>query len=533
MAVAGGAPAAAHAALAAAMAPVVAPPAALAAVPAALAAMGPTADELAALTTLEQVRALCIVDAEIWGLFMDDLGGPADLLDAVHIPQEVWDRTAAAVTRIPPAVGDAAPPPIPITPVQLGRLARARNALLLRHGLNPMGALAPHAAVVNPPGGGPVIPGSPKPAASPSRDVKLSSLVDVTLEGKVAHLEQASLDAMFRNFQTKFGGMPSQDMEPTAEQISAVKMLIDDGAPPYVDFSIFGPHGRRAMKKLMYTAQFVCPETGKLVRQELQGPPSFEAWWKCWSVYKTTLLLLDAVQPLPLEAYAEYIRAKVAQYSPDCWTVIYQAENRWRCEEQERVRRVAEIKFAALAAPDQATNVYQPAKPWNGVFKLATSDSCSEARAYWDRELDQKCILFLTKARSMFSVLHDGTQIRQQGKGLQAGQDGGIGNENPLKRLRRPRPSQSERRAAKAARAAQAPSQQAEWPHWDHAGGHWAPNRTPAPFPPPLPIGWYPQADGKGAGKAHKGGKGDKGGKGAKGGKGKANKGGKAGKGKL
>ena len=79
------------------------------------------------------------------------------------------------------------------------------------------------------------------------------------------------------------GGMPSADTEPTDEQLSAVKMLLESGGPPYVDFSIFGPHERRALKKLMYTVTFMNPDSGKCVKQELLSPGSFEIVWKCWA----------------------------------------------------------------------------------------------------------------------------------------------------------------------------------------------------------------------------------------------------------
>eukprot|EP00969_Alexandrium_andersonii_P119424 5279961-Alexandrium_andersonii.AAC.1 len=72
-------------------------------------------------------------------------------------------------------------------------------------------------------------------------------------------------------------------MEPTPDQLSAVSQLIESGAPPYVDFSLFGPHGRRLLKKLMFTAFTYLQDSGTYQPQELPGPPSFEAWWKCWT----------------------------------------------------------------------------------------------------------------------------------------------------------------------------------------------------------------------------------------------------------
>eukprot|EP00969_Alexandrium_andersonii_P343818 15197145-Alexandrium_andersonii.AAC.1 len=62
-------------------------------------------------------------------------------------------------------------------------------------------------------------------------------------------------------------------MEPTPDKLSAVAQLIEPGAPLYVDFSVFGPHGRRLLKKFMFAA-FTCnAPTGEWTRQELPAPP--------------------------------------------------------------------------------------------------------------------------------------------------------------------------------------------------------------------------------------------------------------------
>eukprot|EP00969_Alexandrium_andersonii_P204896 9054932-Alexandrium_andersonii.AAC.1 len=51
-----------------------------------------------------------------------------------------------------------------------------------------------------------------------------------------------------------FGDYPSEEIEPTCEQLSAVDQLLRSGSLPYVDFSLFGPHGKRAERKLSHVA---------------------------------------------------------------------------------------------------------------------------------------------------------------------------------------------------------------------------------------------------------------------------------------
>eukprot|EP00969_Alexandrium_andersonii_P149466 6609182-Alexandrium_andersonii.AAC.1 len=86
-------------------------------------------------------------------------------------------------------------------------------------------------------------------------------------------------------------------MELALDQLSAVSRLIEPGVPPYVDFSLFGPHGHRRLKKLMFAAFTYLQESGAYQRQELPGPPSFEARWKCWTAWRATLLLLEQCNP--------------------------------------------------------------------------------------------------------------------------------------------------------------------------------------------------------------------------------------------
>eukprot|EP00969_Alexandrium_andersonii_P253413 11200161-Alexandrium_andersonii.AAC.1 len=61
-------------------------------------------------------------------------------------------------------------------------------------------------------------------------------------------------------------------MEPTQEHLSAVHQLISSGSLPYVDFALFGAHGKRAERKLVHIA-FCNVASGSWTRQELPGPP--------------------------------------------------------------------------------------------------------------------------------------------------------------------------------------------------------------------------------------------------------------------
>ncbi len=73
------------------------------------------------------------------------------------------------------------------------------------------------------------------------RGPKMANFVDAALDSEITVLTKPHLEKLFANYRIIRGEFPSQEIEPTEEQISAVHQLITTGSPPYVDFAIFGP----------------------------------------------------------------------------------------------------------------------------------------------------------------------------------------------------------------------------------------------------------------------------------------------------
>ncbi len=89
---------------------------------------------------------------------------------------------------------------------------------------------------------------------------------------------------MFEKYCLERGEPPAQDVVPTGEQLGAVKQFVDATAPPYVDISLFGPHGRRLRKKLNYTEFSFNPSTGDWTKGgKLQGAPASTARLRLWT----------------------------------------------------------------------------------------------------------------------------------------------------------------------------------------------------------------------------------------------------------
>jgi hypothetical protein len=164
---------------------------------------------------------------------------------------------------------------------------------------------------------------------------------------KLVPLSDCTACAMYARYRAIFGMDPPGDIEPTTDQIAAIKMLDDRNFIPGVDFSLFGPHGRRAMKKLTYAAQMRDPETQSYKRRDLPGPPDFDTWFRSRKVFKCTCLLLDICKVEPLDAYSDHIRFLHQEHGREHWFIILQADSRLREKSFERWLRKEESKETA------------------------------------------------------------------------------------------------------------------------------------------------------------------------------------------
>ena len=79
-----------------------------------------------------------------------------------------------------------------------------------------------------------------------------------------------------------------------------------------------------------------------------------------------------------------------------------------RSEQFERVRRNCEIERARLAAAHEgiakALSSYDPARPWNDIFRLAVED-----KDFWDREVTQPAFRILNAPKLGGQPQSDGT----------------------------------------------------------------------------------------------------------------------------
>ena len=373
-----------------------------------------TADQLERADSLDKAAKEIGIASQVYAAVDNAIGGATSFRDIALIPRASWDRAIAAAR-----VGEN---PLPV--VSVARLEVLWRTARIKVGLTP-GEAPPSPPAVEPYTG--ATPGTA--SADTSRKLKLSSLIDRTLDADLVPLPGVTVRQMFTDYEAVRGGEPDEDIEPTAAQLSGLKQLLESDAPPYVDFSIFGPHGRRMLEKLIYIAFVLLPD-GNWQRQELPGPPNIDVWWAAWRVFRTTMLLLKQADTEPLDNYGEFIRRLALSY-PEAWFLVYTGDVRMRAERFERIRRAVETKDAKDKAAGQPSS-YDPRRPWNAVFREAVKD-----KDFWDETVRYPAMLYLAHVRSVAQSVDDGTVQPNLGNGgTRPRQVGTEVSEPPAKRAR-------------------------------------------------------------------------------------------------
>ena len=198
----------------------------------------------------------------------------------------------------------------------------------------------------------------------------------------------------YRRYNTKLGSgsaaappvTPHPDEEPTVDQLSGIKALVDTGSPPYADFAIFGPHANRLKKKIAM-AGYVMARDGTFHMTELKGPSNIAEWKDSFGIFKTCCIMLNVMSPAALDNYSDHITRLNVKYGESVWLILYQTDVRARSEHVERIRRRG-AEEEAKAKRTGNTSEYDPAQPWEYVYRHLVLDS-----KFWEEEFTSTALL--------------------------------------------------------------------------------------------------------------------------------------------
>jgi len=353
--------------------------------------LDPIGEEMAKIVTVNDIFAWIgsskpFIEAAITALG----GGEPRIRDLVSIGSKDWNDVSEAIK-----VGER-----PMSAIERGHFALLRRICRLRVQLpanddssTSGGTLGTTLAI-------PAAAAPPLPLAEAR--IKLSVLVDAAMDSELVRLPGLEIRIMYDKYVSTRGAEPSEDIDPTTEQLSAVKQILDAGLAPYVDFALFGPYGKRFLAKLSMVAWSYLPN-GQWLRRDLPGPPTFEYWWSSFRVLRTTFLLLGAVETELLDNYGELVRGFHNTYGHEAWFIIYMADVRMRNEHFDRIRRHVERQHDREELAGIKSD-FDVSRPWNTVFAKAVAD-----RDWWGENLHRDAMLYLGRIRTAAQITDDGT----------------------------------------------------------------------------------------------------------------------------
>ena len=272
----------------------------------------------------------------------------------------------------------------------LGRVARMKLAMA--------SGSRPPATPANP---------TPVPASGVIRKVKLNQVLSQIDDTEVDVMSDADTIRLFARYEAVFGvnQRPLPNQEPSVEQLSALKALVDSGQCPYCDFSVFQPHQARIMKRLKFSG-LIMGKAGQLMQAEVFGPPDLESWKASYQVWCNALIMLDVADLGPLNTYRSKIETLYLRYGTTrVWSLLYQSDVRARLEHMPRLR-LELIRAAQKISDEGGTPTFDHKRPWSQLLNEVASDD-----KFWNQEFVEPALIVLAEARPASAFTADDARV--------------------------------------------------------------------------------------------------------------------------
>ena len=288
--------------------------------------MLPAAAALRAVDDLQGLITLVGVPADVWRAFTNQVGDPrTNISHLAALPAPMISQACASATF------DDGTSLVPIHATQVGLLWRvARKHVFLSNGgleadfqdVEPWDfpqAAGQTAAPADP----------PKGSAVKENVLKMASLADQTDESELLPASMDKVQEWMQRYVTLMGSAPEEEEEATDAQLAALhKRTVLLGHPPYVDFSVWTPFGRRSLRTQKFRT-YVPLGDGSYMMKELPGPQNLTQWLACWRVFKVAALALGIVSLAALQQYEKAIEKLTLQW-PLAWGLIVLADDKGR-----------------------------------------------------------------------------------------------------------------------------------------------------------------------------------------------------------
>ena len=225
------------------------------------------------------------------------------------------------------------------------------------------------------------------PSTSSERKVKFASILDQGDETEFFMVDDGLRAQWIQRYLETVGGLPDETEEPTPEQLSALHRRLMSGGPPFADFAVFTPFNRK-LQRVMKFRTWIPNGEGGFTAKEIPGPANYHQWLTCYRVFRTAMVMLDAISLAHLHSY-EAVMERLNDLYPTCWHLLISADEKARSEHLVRMKLKVTMAMAAGGPPPKG---WDALRPWNALFRLLVDDL-----AYWQEQVHTPAMVWISR----------------------------------------------------------------------------------------------------------------------------------------
>ena len=242
------------------------------------------------------------------------------------------------------------------------------------------------------------------PAALPKH--KFSAFLDQGDETEFLEAENVVVQGWHANFVADAQVRPPRQERASTLQLSAMfHKVVTLGRSPYANFATLCPYEEKMTRYNKFAVDYVV--NGEHRIKEQPGPASFSEWIGCFRIFCTIMRSLHQGIFAALVAYERRIEQLNRDY-PDCWGLIYLAEDTMRMEEFPLI--LERLTMRAQQSPAYPPSLWDPNAPWSAVILEA-----AENPSYWAENVVVPANRWLASGRAgRAEQLHPDTRLARR-----------------------------------------------------------------------------------------------------------------------
>ena len=370
------------------------------------------------LATLTEVLAFYQVPEDVWQAFIRASGDPGDDLKLLAALPKRMVAINAEAARI------GTEPFTTIQASQVGLVYRcAKRMLHLAAGGSVDNWVDPHPWETTAPPVG-LLPSALATSTTSGgggevRKMKFVNVLDQSDESEFFVLDEATKASFVQRFLEVTGGLPGEEEEPSREQLSALhRKIFTLNSPPYADFSVFTPYGRKTMRASRFR-NYVPTGDGMYAVRELPGPSSYVQWLACYRVWRVAMVMLNTISLANLQAY-ELLMERMHKLYPTAWHLLVQADDKGRSEHLSRLQLQVVIEHQKGGKTPFGRSSTKPS--WDPIFRMLIDDG-----VYWAENVHNPALGSSKGEEGVKDETIEEAEIKKGDEGQTEGGEGGEG----------------------------------------------------------------------------------------------------------